>query len=378
MDTDRSTLRELAGLFLRLGVTSFGGPAAHVAMMRDEVVLRRQWLDNAAFLDLYAAANLIPGPNSTELAIHIGWRRRRFAGLLVAGLAFILPAVLLTGMLAWMYVRWGTLPRVEGILWGIKPVIVAIVAHAVIGLAPTAGRSWPLRVIGVLALVATILGANELAVIFGGGLVACAMSASTRSSVCLLAPLVPVAATAGSSAVTLPSVFWVFAKIGSVLFGSGYVLIAFLRSDLVERLGWLSERQLLDAVVVGQVTPGPVFSTATFVGWVVAGPGGAIAATLGIFLPAFVFCAISGPFIPRLRASKPLGAFLDGVVVASLGLMAVVAFDISRAVLVDPASVGVAVIAFVLLARVRVNATWLVAGGALVGLVRVFGGSSGP
>jgi chromate transporter len=316
MSEGRTSLGELAVLFFRLGATAFGGPAAHIAMMEDEVVRRRRWLTEERFLDLLGATNLIPGPNSTELAIHIGWERRRWAGLLVAGLAFILPAMAITSALGWIYVRYGTVPAAGWLRYGVKPVILGVVVQALWGLAPRAARTRFLRVLAGACTLAAALGGNELAILFGAGAfsVAVARARSAREgggargggAARLLAPLVPAAATAGAaSGVTLPSLFWVFLKTGSVLFGSGYVLLAFLRADLVQRLGWLTEAQLLDAIAVGQVTPGPVFTTATFVGWVLAGPRGAVVATVGIFLPAFVFVAASGPLVPRLRASRP-------------------------------------------------------------------------
>ncbi|HXU00612.1 MAG TPA: chromate efflux transporter, partial [Polyangia bacterium] len=317
-DAEKTSLRELAALFLRLGATAFGGPAAHIAMMRDEVVRRRRWMTEERFLDLLGATNLIPGPNSTELAIHVGFARRRWLGLIVAGTSFIVPAMLCTGALGWAYVRFGKLPQTSWLLWGVKPVILAIVLQALWGLAPAAARTWPLRILGALAIAASVLGVNELAILFGAGAAALAAhrlrGKGGTGGLAQLAPALPVAATAAAaSAVTLPGLFWVFLKIGSVLFGSGYVLLAFLRADLVHRLHWLTEAQLIDAVAAGQVTPGPVFTTATFVGYVLAGAPGALVATAGIFLPAFLFVALSGPVVPRLRASPAAGAFLDGV-----------------------------------------------------------------
>ena len=365
----RTSLGELAGLFLRLGATAFGGPAAHIAMMQDEVVRRRAWLTDAHFLDLLGATNLIPGPNSTELAMHIGWERRRGAGLVVAGAAFIVPAMLITGAIGHAYVRYGTLPTARWLLYGVKPVMLAVVAQALWGLAPKAARTTGLRVLGALAAAAVALGVHELAVLLASGLAAAAMQARREEETGLhqWLPLAPVAAGGAASAVTLPGLFGVFAKTGSVLFGSGYVLVAFLRADLVTRLRWMTEGQLLDAVAVGQVTPGPVFTTATFIGYVLAGPSGALVATVGIFLPAFVFVALSGPLVPRLRASPRAGAFLDGVNVASLALMAVVTAQLGRAALVDAPTVLVALACTAALVRWKVNATWLVLGGAAAG-----------
>lgn len=370
-------LSELALLFLRLGATAFGGPAAHVAMLRDEVVNRREWMTDAAFLDLLGATNLIPGPNSTEMAIHVGWARRRWTGLAVAGLAFILPATLITGVLAWAYVRYGDLPQARWLLYGVKPVILAIVFQAIWGLAPLAARSWPLRFLGVAAVAASALGVHELAVLLGSGLLVVAMRAALDrrppAPVAAFAPLLPLAAGAAGLAsaggVTLNGIFWLFCRTGAVLFGSGYVLLAFLRADLVERLGWLTEAQLLDAIAAGQVTPGPVFSTATFVGWLLAGPSGALVATAGIFLPAFVFVALSAPLVPRLRTSPTAAAFLDGVNVASLALMAVVTALLGRAAVIDVPTALLAAGAAILLLRFRPNSTWLVLGGAVAGAI---------
>jgi len=368
---ERTSLGELARLFLRLGATAFGGPAAHIAIMQDEVVRRRRWLSDEAFLDLLSATNLIPGPNSTELAIHIGWARRRWAGLLVAGLAFIVPAMLITGAMAWAYVAYGALPEVGFVLYGVKPVILGVVLQALWALVPKATKTPRLRALGAVCVVLSALGVHELAVLFGAGLLAlstASMSSDKPRSVRSLLPFGPLAATASlASAVTLPSIFWLFFKTGSVLFGSGYVLLAFLRADLVERLHWLSEAQLIDAIAVGQVTPGPVFTTATFIGYVLSGPSGALVATLGIFLPAFIFVALSGPLVPRLRASSGAALFLDGVNVASLALMAVVTARLGHAAIIDGPTLACFVTAVLLLVRFKLNSTWLVFGGAAVG-----------
>jgi len=368
----KTSLAELATLFLRLGTTAFGGPAAHVAMMRDEVVHRRKWMSDERFLDLLGATNLIPGPNSTEMAIHLGWDRRRWAGLAVAGVSFIVPAVLMTSALGWAYVRFGKLPESAWLLWGVKPVILAVVVQALWKLVGTAARNWPLRALGGVAVVASACGGNEIAILLGAGALFAALRARPgrpRAALRQLLPVLPVAAGAASlSTVTLSGLFWVFLKIGSVLFGSGYVLLAFLRADLVQRLQWLTEPQLIDAVAAGQVTPGPVFTTATFVGYLLAGPSGALVATAGIFLPAFVFVAASGPHIPKLRASKIAGAFLDGVNVASLALMAVVTAQLGRAAIVDLPTALLGLAAAFLLLRFKTNSTWLVVGGAVIGL----------
>ena len=370
-----TSLAELALLFVRLGATAFGGPAAHIAMMRDEVVRRRGWLTDERFLDLLSATNLIPGPNSTEMAIHIGWVRRRWAGLVVAGISFIVPAMLMTGALGWAYVRFGRLPATSWLLWGIKPVILGVVAQALWGLAPSALPSWPLRALGVAAAVASALGIHELLILLGAGTTMAALrrgDARGGPSLHQFLPMVPFGAgAAGAAALTTPSLsglFWVFLKIGSVLFGSGYVLLAFLRAELVQRLHWLTQAQLMDAVAAGQVTPGPVSTTATFIGYLLAGPAGALVATAGIFLPAFIFVAASGPLVPRLRSSRAAGAFLDGVNAASLALMAVVTAQLARAAIVDLPTAILGPLALVLLLRFKLNSTWLVLGGAVVGI----------
>jgi chromate transporter len=384
--TNRTSLAELAGLFLKLGTISFGGPAAHIAMMEDEVVRRRHWFTREQFLDYLGATNLIPGPNSTELAIHIGHARAGWPGLLVAGACFILPASLIVGVIAWAYVRFGTVPAVGGVLYGIKPVVIAVVVQALWGLSRTALKTRALMVMGAAAVLAAAVGVHELIILFGSGVI---MALTRRTSAVAAqgpASMLPLTtrdpaqavsaaiATGGASiAAAAPfglwPLFWVFAKIGAVLFGSGYVLLAFLRADLVERLGWLTERQLLDAVAVGQVTPGPVFTTATFIGYVLGGTPGATAATVGIFLPAFIFVALSGPLVPRLRRSPTAGAVLDGVNVASLALMTVVTWQLGRAALVGPLAIALAAVSAVLLLRFRANSAWLVLGGAFVGVV---------
>jgi chromate transporter len=370
-----TSLREIAGLFLKLGTIAFGGPAAHIAMMEDEVVRRRGWLSRQDYLDYIGATNLIPGPNSTELAIHIGRAQAGWRGLLVAGTCFILPSALLTTGFAWAYVRYGSFPAAAGVLYGVKPVVIAVVLQALFGLGRTALKTWTLGALGIAAVMAEAAGVHELAVLAGAGMIMAGIRLATRSrptpsrgaspaAILLAGPAVASAVPFG-----LWPLFGVFVKIGSVLFGSGYVLLAFLRADLVERLGWLTERQLLDAVAVGQVTPGPVFTTATFIGYLLGGGSGAVVATLGIFLPAFVFVALSGLVLPALRRSPITGAVLDGVNVASLALMAVVSWQLARSALVDPIAIGLAAVSTVLLFRYRVNSAWLVVAGAIIGVL---------
>ena len=364
-------LGELALLFLRLGITAFGGPAAHVSMMESEIVRRRRWLSAERFLDMFGAANLIPGPSSTELAIYIGYEQAGVTGLLVAGICFILPAALITGVLGWLYVQFGKLPAVTGILYGIKPVIIAIVAQAVVNLAPRAAKSRLLWVVGILALFASIAGLDPILVLLAAGVLGVAakrMLHTPHGSAAGAAFLGHVAGVAGGAVpVTLLGVFLFFLKIGAVVFGSGYVLLAFLRADLVDHWHWLTETQLLDAIAVGQFTPGPVFTTATFIGYLLAGVPGAVIATIGIFLPGFLLVAASRPLVARVRRSPQAGAFLDGVNMASLALMAWVTVQLGKAALVDIPTVVLAVIVAFLILRWKLNTAWLVGAGAVVG-----------
>jgi len=399
-----AALSDVIRLFLRLGFTAFGGPAAHIAMMRDEVVHRRRWMTDQEFLDLVGATNLIPGPNSTEMAIHVGYRRAGRAGLIAAGAAFILPAMLIVLLLSWTYVRFGGTPQATWLLYGVKPVIIAVVVQALWGLGRAAVKGWLTAIVGAAALALYFAGVNEIALLIAAGLAVMAVQNVRRGRAAAIAAGLmawpdgwrrPAGATAARAAaiatmaaaaagtvaataipLTLSRLFLLFLKIGSVLYGSGYVLLAFLRADFVNRLGWLTDRQLLDAVAIGQFTPGPVFTTATFVGYVLAGIPGAVLATVGIFLPSFVFVAASTPFIPRMRRSPWAGTLLDGVNVGSLALMAGVAWQLGRAAIVDPVTAALAAAALLILMRFKVNSAWLVLGGALVGLVaRMLGGA---
>jgi chromate transporter len=375
-DEGRGSLGEVARLFLRLGFTAFGGPAAHIAMLRHEVVTRRRWLSDQEFLDLLGATNLIPGPNSTEMAIHIGARQAGWAGLIVAGVCFIMPAALIVLALAWAYVQFGTTPQADAIRYGIKPVIIAIVVQALWGLGRSAVKNLFLGAVGAAVLALYLLGINELALLFGSGIVLLLIHLVRQgrlgaSAAALIIPVTGIPSAApfvAAAPVSLGQLFLVFLKIGATLYGSGYVLLAFLHGDFVARLGWLTDRQLLDAVAVGQFTPGPLFTTATFVGYLVAGLPGAALATLGIFLPSFVFVAVTHPLVPRLRSSPWAAGFLDGVNVAAVGLMAAVTFQLGRAAIVDPLTAGLAVAALVLLLRFKVNSAWLVLGGGALGL----------
>jgi chromate transporter len=378
----RRELAALAGLFLKLGTTAFGGPAAHIAMMEEEVVRRRRWLSHEELLDLVGASHLIPGPTSTELAIHIGHRRAGWPGLLVAGACFILPAALITAALAWAYVRWGRLPAAGALLYGIKPVLIVIVLQALWGLGRTALRVPALAGLALAAGVASLAGAHELLVLGGAGLAAIPLrwrparpggsGAPPAAAAAVLPPFALAAPAAGAAAAIAAApgtIFAVFAKIGALLFGSGYVLLAFLRSDLVERRHWLTEQQLLDAIAAGQITPGPFFSTATFIGYLLAGGAGAAAATAGIFAPAFVFVAASGPLVPRLRRSALASAILDGVNAAALALMATVAWQLGRAAIVDPPTAVIAVAAALAVVALKVGSTGLLIAGALSGVL---------
>ena len=368
------SLSEIALVFLKLGTIAFGGPAAHIAMMEDEFVRKRRWISEADFLDRLAAANLIPGPSSTELAIFLGYSKRGWPGLVVAGCCFILPAAIVVTLIAAAYVRYGSMPQVNGILYGIKPAVIAIVLQAVWGLSRTAAKTKFLALLGVLALALSLFGIPPLVVLVVSG-VASALRWSLRkrslSFALLLGPLCAASGPAPAAAIAAPlsllQLFLSFLKIGSVVFGSGYVLLAFLRTEFITHLHWLNEKQLIDAVAVGQFTPGPVFTTATFIGYLLAGTRGAAVATIGIFLPGFVFVALSGPLLPRLRSSPLVAAALDGVVVGSLGLMAAVAWQLARAAVFDAPTFAILTVSLLLLLRYRINSAWLVGGAAFVG-----------
>lgn len=372
---------EVAKIFLKLGTIAFGGPAAHIAMMRDEMCVRRRWVSEERFLDLLGAANLIPGPSSTELAIYLGYERAGWKGLISGGVCFIVPAMLLVLAIAWAYVNYGTTPEAGWLLYGIKPVIVAIIVQALCGLLKTAVKGPLLAAAGIIVLGLYLAGLNPVALIFGSGLIVMLSAngwrywrgARNTSAGVALFPVLgfSVAQVAGMVPVpfSLTALFVTFLKLGSVVFGSGYVLLAFLRNDFVHRLGWLSDQQILDAVAVGQFTPGPVFTTATFIGYVVGGVTGAILATIGIFLPAFVFVAAVFPLVGMIRRSPWASGFLDGVNVAALGLIAGVTWQLGLAALIDWFTVVVAVLALMLILRFKINSAWLVFGGGAVGLI---------
>jgi chromate transporter len=368
--TAAASLKEVALVFLKLGTVAFGGPAAHIAMMEDEFVTRRRWLTREQFLDRLGAANLIPGPSSTEMAIFIGYEKRGWPGLLVAGCTFILPAAIMVGAIASAYVRYGTLPQVNGVLYALKPVVIAVVIQAFWKLARTAMKSIWLGIVGSVAALLYVLRVHEVlllaiaAALAGAPMLYQKLPHLRKMTVAVLTPPKLAHLLGAAGAVAIPVGLWrlflVFAKIGAVLFGSGYVLLAFLRADLVGRLHWLTERQLLDAVAIGQVTPGPVFTTATFIGYIIGGVPGAVVATVGIFAPGFVYVALSGVLIPRIRRSRVAASMLDGVVVGSLALIGVVAWQLGRAAIVDVPTLVIAIVSTALLLRFGVNSAWLI------------------
>jgi chromate transporter len=374
----RQRLNELAWVFLRLGTIAFGGPAAHIALMDDEVVKRRQWMDREKLLDLLGVTNLIPGPNSTELAIHIGYERAGWRGLFVAGACFILPAMTIVWLLAALYTRYQTIPQTGWLLYGVKPVMIAIVIQAVWKLGRKAVKDVPTTLAGIAVLVAYFLGINELLLLLLAGLAVMLgrylQRTRQRSAGAWLLPIFSTLAQTGGVVTATASISWLsvflfFLKIGSVLYGSGYVLLAFLQRDLVERNQWLTSDQLLDAIAIGQFTPGPVFTTATFIGYLLAGNAGAIAGTIGIFLPAFLLVGIVNPWVPKLRSSPWTNGFLDGVNAASLGLMAAVTYVLARSAVVDWLTVIVALLSTIIVFRFKINSAWLVLAGGVIGFL---------
>lgn len=364
---------ELFRFYLRLGLTAFGGPAAHIALMEHEAVEQRRWVTRERFLDLVGACNLLPGPSSTQVAMSLGYCRAGWMGLAVAGVCFIVPASLATLALAWAYVHYGNLPQSQGLLYGAKPVMVAIVVQAIWRLGRMALRTWLLGLMGVACFVAAFAGVPPLALLLvSGALIACLVVAPKLRQNRLPAFVLPAAlggTAAGTMSAGLLPILLVFLKLGVVIFGSGYVLLAFLQTDLVDRLHWITQAQLLDAVTAGQVTPGPVFATATFLGYLLHGYAGAAVATFAIFLPSFVMAGIVGALAGRMRSSRWAGAFLDGVNAAAIALMAYVAVILGRATLIDAWTWGICIPSAVLLVRFRINATWLIVAGAILGIV---------
>lgn len=376
-----SSVGEVARLFLKLGTIAFGGPAAHIAMMQDEVCHRRRWMSEQRFLDFLGAANLIPGPNSTEMAIYLGYERAGWKGLIAGGVCFILPAMLIVMVLAWAYVKYGATPQAGWLLYGIKPVIVAIIFQALLRLIRTAVRGIILAVVGVLILCLYLMNFSAVALIFGSGLLVMAIQNGWRfwrqgqsgnASLFLLPTLgLPLAQNAATTLVPFnpATMFLTFLKIGSVVFGSGYVLLAFLRNDFVHNLGWLTDHQILDAVAVGQFTPGPVFTTATFIGYLLGGTHGALLATAGIFLPSFFFAAAIFPLVEVIRRSPWASAFLDGVNVGALGLMAGVTWQLGQTAIVDWPTLALALMSAFVLFRFKINSCWIVLAGGAIGLL---------
>ena len=370
-------LKEVVLLFLKLGFTAFGGPAAHLAIMHDEVVKRRKWLDDEKFLDLVGATNLIPGPNSTEMTIHLSYLRAGWVGFFLGGISFILPAALIVVGLAWSYQRYGAAPQVAWALAAVKPVIIAIIIKALWFLGKQAIKDPLTGFAAVSVLVFNFLGFDAVMLLFSAGILVMLIKNidKLKGIKPRLNSFLPLSFSTLTSALphpfSLPTLFLIFLKIGSVLYGGGYVLLAFLHSDFVTRLGWLSEQQLIDAIAIGQVTPGPLFTTATFIGYILAGVPGAILSTLGIFLPSFFFVAISNPLIPKMRRSIWFSAFLTGINAASLGLMAAVTIQLSQAVLVDATSIILALLSFVLVIFTSINTTWIIFAAILFGVARV-------
>ncbi len=381
LTSNQNKLGEVIVYFLRLGLTAFGGPAAHIALMHHEAVERRHWLDEQRFLDLLAAANLIPGPSSTEMAIYLGYLRAGWPGLIAGGVCFILPAMLIVLLLAWGYQLGQSMAFMVWLMSGVKPVVIAIVFQALWTLGRKVIKGPATALAGAVVIALYLLGVNVIILLLGTGLVLLLVQVvKTREKTGKLPALLPMLTApttllssllaASPSLVNLPLLFLEFLKIGAILFGSGYVLLAFLHTDFVTHLGWLTDRQLLDAIAIGQVTPGPVFTTATFIGYLLGGIPGALLSTLAIFLPAFVYVAISGPLIPRIRQSRLASSFLDGVTIASLGLMAGVIIQLSLTSLADPVSILICALAIILIFRFKTNPTWIVVGGAIFGVVR--------
>ncbi|MGA3071491.1 MAG: chromate efflux transporter [Terracidiphilus sp.] len=382
----RDELGTIARLFLRLGLTAFGGPAAHIGLMEQEAVQRRRWMSRSEFLDLVGACNLLPGPGSTQVAMALGYRRAGWMGLGVAGTCFILPSTLSTLALAWAYVRYGSLPQAQGLLYGAKPVMVAIIVQAVWNLGRMACRRWPLSLAGLACFAAALAGAPPIAVLLvSGGLALLLVRIRSRPpGAAGLAGLAPAPMTmetgraaggavlGGGAAVGTVGLFpilLIFLKMGVVVFGSGYVLLTFFKADLVDRLHWVTGPQLLDAVTAGQVTPGPVFATATFLGYQLRGWAGAAVATAAIFLPSFLMAGLVGALTVQIRKSKLAAAFLDGVNAAAVALMAFVALALGRATLIDGLTWALCLASVALLVRFRINATCLILAGAALGLL---------
>lgn len=371
---ERRRLSEVARLFLKLGIIGFGGPAVHIALMEEELVRKRAWMSEEHFLDLVGATNLIPGPNSTEMTMHIGHERAGWKGLVVAGCCFIIPAVIITAFFAWLYHQYGQLPQVQPFIYGIKPAIIAVLISLMIKLGRKALKNMESGIIGLLAAIAVLAGFNEIYVLFAGGLSGILINliknrAKTANG---LFPFVLLQVAHPSFRLSDFKLFFTFLKIGSILYGSGYVLFAFLDAELVAK-GLLTKQQLIDAIAVGQFTPGPVFSSATFIGWQIGGLPGAVAATIGIFLPSFLFVALLNPMIPRLRKSKIMSAFLDTVNAVSIAIILSVIVEIGKVTLLDWRSITIAIISFVVTFYFKkLNTAFIIFGGAALGYAMSF------
>lgn len=367
-------LKEVAAVFLKLGFLGFGGPAVHIAMMEEEVVRKRQWMTHEHFLDLIGATNLIPGPNSTEMALHCGKERAGWKGLLLAGACFILPAVFITGLFAWLYQQYGTSPTVGPYIYGIKPAIIGVIASLVITLGKKAIKSFELAILGAAALLLAAFGINEAIILFGTGAMGMAIYVikGRPDKLSVFIPLLSISLAAANNKITNWRVFWIFLKVGSILYGSGYVLFSFLNAELVKP-GLLSRQVLTDAIAVGQFTPGPVFSSATFIGWQLNGINGAALATAGIFIPSFLFVGLLNPLVYRLRKSKILSAFLDAVNVAAIALIVTVCFDLGKPAISNWQTITIAIIGFaVSFYFKKLNTAFIIIGGALLGYLLTY------
>ena len=370
MQKERSEIAEIAKVFLKLGLIGFGGPAVHIAMMEEEIVRKRQWMTHEHFLDLIGATNLIPGPNSTEMALHCGQEQAGWKGLLLAGACFILPAVIITGLLAWAYQQYGTLPQVAPFIYGIKPAIIGVIISLMITLCKKALKTFELGLIGVACALLTLYGVNEIYVLFGAGLLG-VLIYLTKNQAASLNFILPLSFLITSDVTaTNPNqwkIFWIFLKVGSILYGSGYVLFAFLNTELV-KTGMLSRQILIDAIAVGQFTPGPVFSSATFIGWQMGGIQSAVAATIGIFLPSFLFVAFLNPLVRKLRNSKAMSVFLDTVNIASIALILAVCIEMGRSSITDWRTIVIAVLGFIVsFSFKKMNTAFVVLGGSALG-----------
>tara|TARA_B110001450_G_scaffold112985_1_gene106734 strand:- start:562 stop:1665 length:1104 start_codon:yes stop_codon:yes gene_type:complete len=362
--SNNSKLKEIALLFFKLGAISFGGPAAHIAMMEDEIVKKRKWITREHFLDLIGATNLIPGPNSTEMTMHCGYERAGWKGLITAGICFIFPAVLITALFAWFYEQYGQLPNVKPFLYGIKPAVISIIIMAAYKLGKKALKSFEIGILGIVTLIVCLFGMNEILALFSCGIMGSLLRLIKNRNFTNSFLLIPGFKSIGSF-----KIFMTFLKIGSILYGSGYVLFAFLDAELVAN-GWLSRNELMDAVAIGQFTPGPVLSTATFIGWQINGFYGAIAATIGIFIPSFIFVAILNPLIPKMRKSKLIGSFLDAVNIAAVAIIAAVSIEMGKGIITDWKMILIGIFSLtIVFVFKKINSAYIVIGGGLMGYI---------